>query len=88
MKLHAFISGIVQGVFFRKNTKMQAEKLGLSGWVRNLSDGRVEVVAEGPREKLDKLLEWLGHGPTGARVDKIEHEFSDKEEGFTSFLIS
>jgi len=87
MRLHAFISGLVQGVFFRKNTKIQADGLGLKGFVRNLSDGRVEVVAEGSREKLDKLLEWLGHGPASARVDKVEHEFSD-EEGFTFFQIS
>ena len=88
MMLHAFISGFVQGVFFRRNTKERAESLDLTGFVRNLPDGRVEVMAEGPKGKLDELLSWLSHGPAGARVEKVEHEFSDKDEGFTSFQIS
>jgi len=87
MRLHAFISGVVQGVFFRRNTKIQADRLGLKGWVKNLRDGRVEVVAEGGEEKLKELLEWLHHGPEGASVDRVESEWLESTGEFKSFEI-
>ena len=76
MKLHAFISGRVQGVFFRSSTRAKAEELGLRGWARNLADGRVEVMAEGDEESLKKLLEWLHKGPPEAVVKDVKYEFS------------
>ncbi len=66
------VSGKVQGVFFRSNTKQQAEELGLSGYVRNLEDGRVKIVARGDRKNVDRLVEWAKEGPAQARVDEIK----------------
>jgi acylphosphatase len=66
--IHCFVSGTVQGVWFRANTKKEADKLGLTGWVRNLSDGRVEVMACGPKDKIAALDAWLRHGPEKAKV--------------------
>lgn len=69
--IHAFVSGRVQGVWFRANTQKMASSLGLTGWVRNLDDGRVEVMAFGDAETLQKLVEWLGHGPEKAEVTDL-----------------
>ncbi len=71
-RLHLFISGFVQGVCFRFYTRDKAMELGLVGWVRNLHDGRVEVVAEGPSDKLEKLEEWCRQGPPAARVTDVQ----------------
>ena len=59
LRLYAIISGRVQGVFFRVNTRTKADELGLTGWVKNRWDGKVEVLCEGPKEKIDQMLEWL-----------------------------
>lgn len=88
MRLHAFVSGFVQGVFFRSTTRELACSLGLRGFVRNLPDGSVEVVAEGGRKELDKLLSFLKAGPEGARVDKVDFKFEETEEGFTEFSVA
>jgi acylphosphatase len=66
--IHFWVSGRVQGVYFRASTQATALQLGLCGWVRNLPDGRVEGVAGGPREAVDKLVTWLHHGPEHAQV--------------------
>ncbi len=71
-QLHCWISGRVQGVWFRASTRDEGAQLGLNGWVRNLPDGRVEVVAQGERAPLERLLAWLHQGPPGARVDAVE----------------
>lgn len=68
---HCFVSGRVQGVFFRASTCEQAQRLGLRGWVCNLSDGRVEVLAGGPDAAVLELCEWLRHGPPMARVSEV-----------------
>lgn len=86
-RIHAFISGRVQGVFFRSNTKRVADTLGIKGWVRNLSDGRVEVVAEGEKNKIDKLIEFLKKGPIAAKVDDIEMEIQDYKGEFKNFSV-
>lgn len=66
------ISGRVQGVFFRESTRRQARPLGLIGYAINLADGRVEVAAAGHSEAIERLADWLRHGPPAARVDRIE----------------
>jgi len=70
----ARIEGRVQGVGFRQYCMNEAQRLKLSGWVRNTADGDVEVWAEGTAEKLDALLKWLHRGPPGARVDTVRSE--------------
>ena len=72
-----FVSGQVQGVFFRSSTRAEAERLGLIGWALNLDDGRVEVLAIGSASEIAELAMWLEHGPPGARVDSIESELAD-----------
>jgi len=83
-RIHGTVSGRVQGVFFRATTRDRARALGLSGWVRNLPDGRVEFVAEGEEDDLRALVSFLRVGPPGARVDALEVEWSEPrgEEGF------
>jgi len=82
--LHLWISGRVQGVFYRASTQEEALRLGLSGWVRNLPDGRVEAYAVGPRESLQCLHTWCQQGPPQARVDQLEAQWGppSSEEGF------
>jgi len=73
-RVHVFASGIVQGVWYRKHTQEEARRLGLSGWVRNLPDGRVELQAEGAPQDVERLLHWARKGPPGARVDALDVE--------------
>lgn len=84
-RIHAVISGVVQGVFFRRNTKIQAGNLGITGWVQNLLDGTVEVVAEGDEDSLKRLLDWLHKGPPDARVDKVYYEWLEATGEFKIF---
>ena len=72
VRLFALLRGQVQGVYFRAFVQRHANALGLTGWVRNLPDGAVEVAAEGPQASLDTLLQHLRRGPPGARVDGVE----------------
>ena len=65
------VSGQVQGVFFRATTEATARRLGLTGWVRNLRDGRVELVACGEEARLKELEQWLWQGPPRARVERV-----------------
>ena len=71
-QFHVFISGRVQGVFFRANAWKQARSLGVSGWVRNLPDGRVESVFEGEALAAESMLRWSRTGSPPARVDRVE----------------
>ena len=66
------VSGTVQGVGFRHFTRLRARELGLVGWVQNLPDGRVEAWIEGPEPRVEEMLDWLRHGPPGARVQELE----------------
>lgn len=70
--INCFVSGRVQGVCFRMATSKQAKTLGLTGWVRNLDDGRVEVFASGESQIVDELSKWLAHGPSLAKVLKLQ----------------
>lgn len=85
--VHAFVSGRVQGVFFRQTTRQTAAGLGLVGWVRNLRDGRVEVWAQGPEESVDRLVDWLWRGPAGAQVSGVESDTRPPDDSLGEFLI-
>lgn len=71
-RIHCFIAGRVQGVSYRAHAQREAMHLGLSGWVRNCPDGRVELVAEGEQETLQQLVSWCHQGPPAARVTEVE----------------
>ncbi len=86
-QFHAIIQGRVQGVNFRYHTRAQAERLGLTGWVRNLPNGSVEVTAVGPRQALDVLLKWLRQGPSSARVTSVDVDWIDVRQTFDAFEI-
>jgi acylphosphatase len=86
-RVHIFVSGRVQRVFFRDSTRRKAKELGLLGWVRNLSDGRVEIVAEGEKDDLEKLVQWAKKGSFLARVDKIEIKWKEYKGEFKDFEI-
>jgi|UniRef100_A0A7V5Y0N7 acylphosphatase len=86
-RVHIFVSGKVQGVFYRDFTKRQAKRLNIYGWVRNLLDGRVEVVAEGEEEDLKKFIEELKKGPPAARVFDIKIDWQEPTFEFTDFEI-
>jgi len=86
--LRAIVRGRVQGVGFRDFVWRRARFLGLAGYVRNLPDGRsVEVVAEGPRQALEQLLEFLWEGPRAARVDQVDVEWGEASDRFRDFLV-
>jgi acylphosphatase len=82
------ISGHVQGVFFRREITYMARQIGVTGWTRNLQDGNVEVVAEGEKEALDKLIQFCRVGPAGARVDQVRVEWGDFKGEFRGFRIA
>ncbi|MGD0159008.1 MAG: acylphosphatase [Candidatus Bathyarchaeia archaeon] len=86
-KAHVFISGRVQGVFFRSETRHEAAKHGVSGWVRNLPDDRVEAVFEGEQEDVKKLLEFCKNGPPGAEVTGINVTWRTYSGEFRGFEI-
>ena len=71
-RVHCIVHGRVQGVAFRANTRHYARGLGLTGWVRNCSNGTVELVAEGEEDRLQQLVAWCHHGPPGARVTHLD----------------
>lgn len=75
-RVRVLVSGRVQGVFFRAHTRTRARDLGLSGWVRNLPDGRVELIAEGDEAKVATLLAWVKRGPPAAQVEDVQAEWS------------
>jgi acylphosphatase len=85
--LTARIQGVVQGVGFRYSTLHQARRLNLNGYVRNLWDGTVEVVAEGPQEKLQQLERWLHRGPPGAIVRRVDSRYSRFQGIYRSFGV-
>ncbi len=87
--LKVFVSGKVQGVWFRQSTKEQADRLGITGWVRNLEDGRVEALLQGEEQNLETLKHWLHRGPSNARVSQVEiSEDLDHNEVHDAFHIA
>lgn len=85
--VHAFVSGHVQGVAYRQACRATARSLDLVGWVRNLDDGRVEVFVQGPGGGIDKLLDWLWVGPSGAIVSGVESDVVAPDVTLTDFFI-
>ena len=87
IRLHVFISGKVQGVYYRQNTATQAQELSISGWIRNLKDGKVEAVFEGEKNNVNKLLDWCHSGPKNAIVSNIEIVNESFKNEYTNFQI-
>jgi acylphosphatase len=79
-----FVAGRVQGVWFRESCREQAVALGVTGWIRNLADGRVEVVLEGPEAAVERVVQWCHDGPSRAHVERVEVQVEDLigESGF------
>jgi acylphosphatase len=71
-RVHVWITGRVHGVFFRAYTREAAQLIGVTGWVRNLPDGRVEAVFEGEADKVEKMMEWCREGSPMSRVDRVD----------------
>ncbi|MDQ3791219.1 MAG: acylphosphatase [Actinomycetota bacterium] len=86
-RAHVYVSGDVQGVFFRDSARQRAGELGLAGWVRNLPDGRVEAVFEGTREKVTEMVRWCEEGPPHAGVEDVEAEFEAPGEDLDGFEV-
>lgn len=86
-RIHIFVSGKVQGVFFRQAMRVMAIKNNVTGWVRNLDDGRVEAVLEGDTENVTTLVEWAHGGPANARVQDVEIRNETHSGEFTEFNV-
>lgn len=84
--LHGYVSGTVQGVYYRQSTENEATRLDLDGWVRNLADGRVEVLIEGEEEPVRELAVWLEQGPEAAEVTGVELE-ELTPQGIVGFIV-
>ncbi len=84
VRAHVYVSGRVQGVSYRATTRDHARERGVDGWVRNLDDGRVEAVFEGPRDAVEAMVEWCHDGSPAARVEDVEATYGDPEgrDGF------
>jgi acylphosphatase len=87
VRAHVFVSGSVQGVFFRMETRNEATKNNVTGWVRNTSGGRVEAIFEGEREDVEKMIEFCESGPPWARVTKTDVQWKEYTGEFQSFKI-
>ena len=83
-RAHVFVSGLVQGVNFRWYTAQHARSRDISGWVRNLDDGRVEAVFEGRRDAVESMVAWCREGPRHARVASVDVNW-EEPEGFAGF---
>ncbi len=86
-RIRIFVTGKVQGVFFRQALKVMAKKNDVFGWVKNLKDGRVEAVLEGKEEKVNRLVEWAHGGPANARVEDVDIHNEKFAEEFSKFDV-
>lgn len=86
-RAHVYISGMVQGVFFRDSTRQQAESLDLAGWVRNLPDGRVEALFEGPSDKVHQMVQWCNDGPPHAGVEDVDADYEPARGDLSGFEV-
>lgn len=87
VRTHVFVTGRVQDVFFRVNTVERAQELEVTGWVKNLLDGRVEAVFEGSKENVEKIVEWTKTGPLDAGVENVEIHQEKYSGEFDDFKI-
>jgi len=87
-RAHVFVNGQVQGVFFRQNTKQKAESHGITGWVRNLPNGRVEAVFEGKEEDVKALVDFCRKGPRGAVITDVDVTFERFTGEFRNFKVT
>jgi acylphosphatase len=87
IRVRLIIEGRVQGVWFRESARKEAGRLGVYGWVRNRPDGTVEVMIEGPEEKVRKLVAWCHHGPTSARVTRVRETQESVQGEFVDFDV-
>ena len=86
-RAHIIVHGIVQGVFFRANTVKAARELGLKGYARNMPDGTVEIVAEGPKDNIDKLIDYCKKSPGASEVSKVHARFEKPKDEFDGFEL-
>ena len=87
IRMHLIIEGRVQGVYFRDSTRKEAVTLSVFGWVKNLPDGTVEVLAEGPEDNLKELVSWCHHGPPGAKVQRVHETREEWGNEYKSFDV-
>lgn len=88
IRAHVFIVGKVQGVYFRQNTRIVANRHKVTGWVRNLRDGRVEAVLEGNEMDVSELIEWFYAGPPKAKVDDVQIKYESYVGEFQGFKVN
>ena len=88
VRAHVIITGRVQGVAFRADTRWAAQRMGVFGWVRNRRDGSVEAVIEGEKERVEKMLAWCRRGPALAQVDDVKLQWEPFTGEFTQFTIT
>ena len=86
-RIHLIIRGRVQDVFFRASARREARQLGLTGWIRNRTDGSVEATVEGEEERVKEFLAWAQHGPSTARVENVETRWRSYTGEFSDFKI-
>ena len=86
MRKRVVVHGRVQGVFFRDSTRRRAEEAGVAGWVANRPDGSVEAVFEGDLGEVERLVDWMHEGPSGAQVERME-TFGEPPEGLVGFEV-
>ncbi|MCC6557486.1 MAG: acylphosphatase [Polyangiaceae bacterium] len=87
-QVQLFVRGRVQGVFFRASAQREAKRLGLTGWVRNRSDGSVEILAEGEEDQLKELIAWGHRGPSAARVERVDVRWRSFSGDYFDFRIT
>ena len=88
IRAHIVVKGRVQGVFYRASAKDEAEKLGISGWVKNRREGNVEILAEGGELVVKELIEWCKKGPPHAKVKEVNVEWDEYKGEFKGFSIT
>jgi acylphosphatase len=86
-QIHLVIRGRVQGVYFRASAQREARRLGLTGWVKNRTDGAVEMVVEGEEDMVKDFLAWAQHGPSTARIDAVETRWRSYTGEYPDFRV-
>ena len=86
-RAHVLVSGQVQGVFFRDSTRQKAEELGLSGWVKNVPEGQVEALFEGPSQSIREMVDWCKEGPQRASVENVDVDFESAGGDLETFEV-